>query len=117
MPRGNRKRSQEDYEREIEEAAKRMKKYPEHLKTARDSSRWNDFLTNVVGVDSKIVDSRAGSKFWQDVREKIYTKQVERRSIYQEAREAGMPAKLARRIRDWSKVRAEDAILKWKATY
>ena len=111
-----RKRTKAEYESEIEEAAKRMKKYPEHKKSAKNSQEWSDFLID-IGVNEKVVDSEAGSKFWNDVREEIYTRPAERRNIYKEAREAGMPAKLARRIRDWSPQRATEAIENWEARY
>ena len=105
-----------DYEREIEEAAKRMKKYPEHLKSARHSSEWKNFLIN-IGLEPKAVSSPSGSDFWEKVRNQIYTRPAKRRSVYTEAREAGMPAKIARRIRDWGALRAQEAIEKWKSTY
>ena len=75
MPRGSRNRTQEDYEREIEEASNRMEKYPEHLKSARSSSAWNDFLIN-IGVKEDIVKSDSGSDFWTKVRNKIIERQV-----------------------------------------
>ena len=114
MPKGK-KRKEGTPESEVEEAANRMKKYPEHLRSARTSTIWNDFLID-IGVKPKIVESKAGGEFWNQVREKIYTKQLKRRDIYKEAREIGMPSKLARRIRDWSRDRADDAIEKWRAT-
>ena len=115
MPRW-RKRTQEEYDREVEEATKRMGKYPEHLKSARTSSTWTDFLIN-IGVNPQAVDSKQGGDFWNKVREEINPRQVTRRSIYQEARQAGMPATLARRIRDWSDERATEAIENWQARY
>ena len=116
MPHGHRTRSQADYEREIEDAAKRMKKYPEHLRSARTSSEWKDFLID-IGVKPEIVNSKSGSDFWKQVREKINPRQQERRTIYQEAKQAGMPARLARQVRDWSESRAREAIEKWQASY
>lgn len=113
MPKG---KGQRDYEREIEEAAKRMRKYPEHLKSARHSSEWKQFLID-IGLEPKAVSSQSGSDFWEQVRNQIYTRPARRRSVYTEAREAGMPAKIARRIRDWSPERAQEAIEKWKSTY
>lgn len=117
MPKGHRKRTQEDYEREIKEAAQRMRKHPEFLKSARNNQTWLDFLVNVVGVQPQATESDSAQKFWNDVREQIYTRPTRRRNIYKEAREAGMPAKLARRIRDWSPERAETAIENWQARY
>lgn len=106
-----------DYPKEIEEAAQRMRKYPECLRSARSSPEWQNFLLEVVGVNPSAVESKSGQNFWNDVREKIYTRQAVRREIYQAARQAGMSATTARRIRDWSRVTAEDAIEKWQAKY
>lgn len=72
MPKG-RKRTSEDYEREIEEAAKRMQKYPEHLRAARDSDEWLEFL-NGIGVGT--TDTRQGQDFWESVRDKMYMREV-----------------------------------------
>ena len=66
MPKG-RKRTQEEYDREIEEAAKRMQKRPEHLKAARNSKQWLDFLDN-IGVT---VESGSKQDFWEKVRGQI----------------------------------------------
>ena len=111
------KRSPADYEREIEEAARRMKKYPEHLKAARNNKAWNNFLLDVVGVKPKIIDSNKGDKFWNDVRNKIEPVQAKRRNLYQEARQVGMTSKMARRIRDWSESRATQEIESWQARH
>ena len=62
-------------ESEVEEAADRMEKYPEHLKSARDSNAWNNFLVN-IGVKEDIVKSDSGSDFWAKVRNKITERQV-----------------------------------------
>lgn len=69
MPKG--KRRKRDYEREIEEAAKRMRKYPEYLEAAMYSEDWQDFLLNVVGINPDSMDSKAGKEFWENVRDKI----------------------------------------------
>ena len=69
MPKGK-KRTSADYEREIEEAAKRIKKYPEHLRSARTSKLWNDFLID-IGVKPEIVKSESGSGFWDKVRQEV----------------------------------------------
>ena len=68
MPKG-RKRTTEEYEREIEEAAKRMKKHPEFLRSARTSDEWQDFLQD-IGVTTYKAD------FWESVRDKVYIKEV-----------------------------------------
>ncbi len=105
-----------DYDKEIADAAKRMQKHKEHLEAARNSQEWKDFLLD-IGVNPDTIESKSGSDFWENVRKQIPTKQYERRSVYQEARLAGMPAKLARRIRDWSRDRAEREIDRWQARY
>lgn len=110
-------RGKRDYEREIEEAAKRMRKYSEHLKAARSNQAWNDFLLNVVGVEPQATESKNAQKFWKSVKELIEPRQATRRNIYQEAKQAGMPTKLARRIRDWSPGRAREAIENWQARH
>lgn len=66
-----RRRTQKEYEFEIAEAAKRMKKYPEHLRSARDSEVWYQFLINKVQINPDTIDSTAGMKFWEDVRNEI----------------------------------------------
>ena len=75
MPRGRRSRTKEDYEREIEEAATRIKKYPEHLRSARTSSIWNDFLID-IGVKPEIVKSKSGGDFWDKVRNRVEEKEL-----------------------------------------
>ncbi len=67
MPKGGKKR---DYDKEIREAAERMKKRPESLKAARDSDRWISFLEN-IGINPEILDSDNGLAFWEEVREVI----------------------------------------------
>ena len=74
MPKGK-KRTAEDYEREIEEAAKRVQKYPEHLRSARTSSIWNDFLVD-IGVKPEIVKSKSGNDFWDKVRNRVEEKEL-----------------------------------------
>ena len=69
MPKGK-KSTAEEYERDIEEAANRMKKYPEHLRSARTSGIWKDFLLD-IGVSEKIVKSKSGSDFWDKVRNRV----------------------------------------------
>ena len=71
----NRKRTSEDYEREIEEAAKRMQKYPEHLRAARTSHTWNYFLID-IGLKSEIVKSESGGAFWDKVRNRVEVKEL-----------------------------------------
>lgn len=67
MPKG-RKRTKEEYEEEVEEAAKRMKKYPEHLKAAKNNTTWLTFLDN-IGVAT--TETKQGQGFWDRVRSKI----------------------------------------------
>ena len=113
MPKG-RKRTQKEYENEIEEAAKRMQKHPESLESARNSGAWLDFLDD-IGI--RTIVNRPGLDFWKQVRDKMPVKATERRNIYREARQAGMSVELARRIRDWSPDRAEREIDNWKGKY
>jgi len=74
MPKG-RKRTDADYDRETEEAAKRMNKYPEHLRSARNSKTWSDFLVN-IGVKEEIVESKSGSVFWDKVRDRVQEREM-----------------------------------------
>lgn len=67
MPKG-RKRTQAEYEKEIEEAAERMKKKPEHLKSAKDNATWLEHLEN-IGVTT--TGTKQGQSFWEKVRNKI----------------------------------------------
>lgn len=67
MPKGRKKR---DYDKEIEEAAERMRKRPEHLQSARNRSAWKRFLVN-IGVIPESMSSDRGSAFWEDVRQAI----------------------------------------------
>lgn len=67
MPKG---KGQRDYDREIEEAIERMKKYKEHLASARTNDTWQEFLMN-IGVNPDAVTSSAGSNFWDKVRTRI----------------------------------------------
>lgn len=57
-------------ENEIEDAAKRIKRYPEHLRAASSSKEWNSFLLD-IGINQDIVESDKGNKFWQKVRVRI----------------------------------------------
>lgn len=68
MPKGN--RGKRDYEREIEEAARRMRKYPEHLRAAIDSEEWRAFLMD-IGIKPEILDFDRGRGFWDSVRDKV----------------------------------------------
>ena len=74
MPKGGRKRTQAEYEKEIIEAAKRIQKYQEALKSARQSETWFDFLTD-IGVNSDILESKQGKDFWNDVARNITGKE------------------------------------------
>ena len=62
-------------ESEVEEAANRMQKYPEHLRSARTSSTWQKFLID-IGVKPEIVKSKSGSDFWDKVRNKVEKKEL-----------------------------------------
>ena len=74
MPKGK-KRTAEDYEREIEEAAKRMQKEPEHLKAARHNRSWLIFLDS-IGVNPNSTRTEKGQGFWEDVRNKVQEKEL-----------------------------------------
>ncbi len=68
MPKGNRKkRTQEEYEKEIDDAVKRMQKRPEHLKSAKNSKAWLEFLDG-IGIN---VESDLKQDFWEKVRGQI----------------------------------------------
>lgn len=75
MPHGNRgkrrKRTAEEYEREAEEAEKRLRKYPDRLKSATDSDTFIDFLAD-IGVYHRAISG--GSDFWESVRGKVIEK-------------------------------------------
>lgn len=117
MPKGGRKRTQEDYEREIVEAAKRIRKHgKESLAAARDSGEWLDFLDS-IGIAT--TQSSAGQDFWGKVRGEMppIKRQTERRQSYSELREVGIPPKLARQARDWSAERQERLIENWQSRY
>lgn len=107
MPKGNRKRTEEEYEREIEEASKRIRKHRENITSARDSDTWIDFLTDTFGVSPQAVNN--GQDFWESVRQDIlqYDREEVRKLKYRELREQGFSAKEARRMRDWSQNRVD----------
>ena len=88
-------RTEEDYEREIEEAANRMQKYPERLRSARTSSIWNNFLID-IGVKQEIVNSKSGSDFWDKVRNRVEEKELG--ITYRQAAEHGADIESRRRI-------------------
>ena len=67
MPRGG-KRTKKDYEKEIEETAKRMQKRPEHLKAAKNDSTWLAFLDS-IGVTT--IETKQGQSFWGKVKNEI----------------------------------------------
>jgi len=107
MPRG-RKRTSEEYEREIEEASKRIRKKKENIKTARTNVIWQEYLTDVLGVSPKALDN--GKDFWESVRKRTLEfdrRAIVRRNRYSELRKVGYTAKEARRIRDWAEDRIE----------
>lgn len=64
MPRGG-KRKGGTPEEEVDDAASRMRKRPEHLKSARSSEAWQGFLSD-LGIMTREAD------FWERVRDKIY---------------------------------------------
>ena len=64
MPKGG-KRKRGTPDSEVEEAARRMEKYPEHLQSARSSRKWQNFLEG-IGITTGKAD------FWEAVRDKVY---------------------------------------------
>lgn len=120
MPKG-RKRTPEEYEKEILEAVKRMRKHKESLSASRNSSDWLDFLDN-LGVGT--TDSEQGQDFWEKVRleyigearrnietlrhreyeakAKIEKRRTTRQSRYAIAKYFGATSKEAGRYRDYS---------------
>lgn len=69
-------RKTRDYPKEIEEAARRIKKKnPEILKSTGSSRDWFDFLDN-LGVHPNTTQSEAGKDFWESVREKITENEI-----------------------------------------
>lgn len=68
MPKGGRKRTQEEYEKEIEDAIKRFRKYPERLRASLDSEDWEDFLVGIGIWDEALY---AGADFWERVRQGV----------------------------------------------
>lgn len=87
MPKGKRKRTQEEYDKEVLEAVKRMRKYPEHLRSARQSSTWFDFLGN-IGVNPDTLESQSGQNFWGRVRGEINSQEQAMRALRQRLAEA-----------------------------
>lgn len=66
MPKG-RKRTQADYDKEIIDAARRMRKRPEHLRAARNNQSWFEFLENIdIGIDTP-----QRVNFWREVRNEV----------------------------------------------
>lgn len=108
MPKG-RKRTSEEYEREIQEASKRMRKHKESLRASRDSESWIDFVRDVMDIP---IETQAREVFFEKVREDVqhYDREFVRRTSYAELREAGFTAKQARQMRDWSKAKRQVAI-------
>lgn len=70
MPKG-RKRTKEEYDKEIIAAAKRIGKKREARQAAKGNTTWINYLLDVLNVNPDAVESDAGSKFWKSVREEI----------------------------------------------
>lgn len=68
MPKGGRKRTQAEYEKEIEDAIKRFRKYPDRLQYAGSSEEWQEFLQD-IGVYPHTI--AAGDDFWEQVRQGV----------------------------------------------
>jgi len=68
-------RKKDTYEKEIEETAQRMLKYPEALRSARSTPEWKQFLLD-VGILPEIVSSDSGKQFWSKVKNKIVEQEL-----------------------------------------
>jgi len=67
MPKGGKKRTNAEYEREAEQAIKRFRKYPERLLAAQDEDSWSEFLRN-IGIHEVNIEN--GSDYFEMIREK-----------------------------------------------
>lgn len=97
MPKGRRKRTQEEYDKEVLEAVKRMRKYPEHIRSARQSETWFEFLGD-IGVNPDILESQSGQNFWGRVRGQINAEEREMDISQQRIIEANIRALAERGI-------------------
>lgn len=107
MPKG-RKRTPEEYNDEMKEASKRMRKHKEARRSARDDDTWQEFLLDTIGINPNSISPANGQKFWSDVQADVLT--YDRVTKYAKLREAGFTAKQARRMRDWSEEKRQVAI-------
>lgn len=72
-------------ESEVQDAVKRMRKRPEHLRSSRTSESWKQFLID-IGVNEDIVNSDSGASFWERVRQQIREDEKPRLQILTDAR-------------------------------
>ena len=118
-----RKRTAKEYEDEIEKTAKRFRKHPEALRSAKNSSEWLKFLDN-LGIDmssssrkdffDKVrgelrgnVASDIQDKLRREVKAETVTEKrnFPRQSRYSIAKYLGASTQEARRLRDVSEQR------------
>lgn len=71
MPKGGRKRTKEEYDKEIEDAIKRFRKYPERLRASYDVDDWKDFLLD-IGISPQAINAGYDS-YWENIRKGIVT--------------------------------------------
>lgn len=69
MPKGGKKRTNAEYEQEIEDSVKRFKKYPERKRASNSDSQWFNFL-NHIGINT---ETNRQETFWGRVRERVYS--------------------------------------------
>lgn len=69
------KNKQRDYEKEADEAIKRLKKHPEYLEASMNNKKFLDFLDN-IGVNPDTYESEKGGNFWESVRQKIEEREI-----------------------------------------
>lgn len=67
MPRGNKGTSEE----ELLDAVKRIGKKPDARRMARNSSVWYDYLIETLHIHPNAIESEAGKRFWENVRQDI----------------------------------------------
>jgi len=69
MPKGKRrKRTEEEYDKELVDAVKRIGKQKEARQAASNSSTWMDYLINTLNFNESSFESDRGDMFWNDVR-------------------------------------------------
>ena len=67
-----------DYDKEVEDAVKRMAEHPEYLEASESNKAFLDFLDG-IGVNPDTYASEAGKNFWGQVRDEINTLRIEKK--------------------------------------